>query len=96
MHRFEQLGGPPFDPNLAMAIAASLERHAVHPIAEALTALAAIKKFKLLPVENFRSIAGYGLMELLLPIPPSSANANSFRKNLNDPFPPADQMATYL
>ncbi|HEX4839971.1 MAG TPA: cation-translocating P-type ATPase [Rhabdochlamydiaceae bacterium] len=96
----EQLSGPPLDPTLAIAIAASLERHAVHPIAEALTTFAETKKIRVLPVENFRSIAGYGV-EGTVSSPTSSYPAiigqrEFIQEKSQVALPPADQMATYL
>lgn len=45
----------------ALNVAFSMERNAVHPIAKAILAYCTEKKCKLLPMENFRAIAGYGL-----------------------------------
>jgi heavy metal translocating P-type ATPase len=92
----EQLSGPPLEQNLAIAIAASLERHAVHPIAEALTAFAETKKIQILPVENFRSIAGYGLEGTIASHPASIGQREFIQEKSQASLPPADQMATYL
>jgi Zn2+/Cd2+-exporting ATPase len=92
----EQLSGPHLDPNLAIAIAASLERHAVHPIAEALTAFAEAKKIQILPVENFRSIAGYGLEGTVASHPAIIGQREFIQEKSQATLPPADQMATYL
>jgi len=92
----EQLSGPPLDQNLAIAIAASLERHAVHPIAEALTAFAEAKKIQILPVENFRSIAGYGLEGTVSSHPAIIGQREFIQEKSQASLPPADQMATYL
>ena len=92
----EQLSGPSLDQNLAIAIAASLERHAVHPIAEALTAFAETKKIQILPVENFRSIAGYGLEGTVASHPAIIGQREFIQEKSQVTLPPADQMATYL
>ncbi len=49
------------DQNLAIQIAASLEKHATHPIAKALVSIGSEKKLPLLQINDFNSIAGYGL-----------------------------------
>ncbi len=92
----EQLSGPPLEQNLAIAIAASLERHAVHPIAEALTAFAETRKIQILPVENFRSIAGYGLEGIVSSYPATIGQREFIQEKSQASLPPADQMATYL
>jgi P-type E1-E2 ATPase len=92
----EQLSGPPLDQNLAIAIAASLERHAVHPIAEALTAFAHQRHVQILPVENFRSIAGYGLEGTVASHPAIIGQREFIQEKAQAKLPPADQMATYL
>ncbi len=55
----QQVAGPSFALDQAIAIAATLERHAVHPIAKALVAYGA--KFPLLKLDQFKSSAGFGL-----------------------------------
>ncbi len=45
----------------ALAIAASLEQGAKHPIANAITEAAQEKKLSLLPIENLKVIPGYGV-----------------------------------
>ncbi|MES2344498.1 MAG: cation-translocating P-type ATPase [Chlamydiota bacterium] len=50
-----------FDPNTALAIAAGLERHAVHPVAEAICGLAQEKQILPSPIDDFKSVPGYGL-----------------------------------
>lgn len=51
--------GPPME--RAIAIAAGLEKHAVHPIGEAIQALAAEKKIPPAEITDFKSVPGYGL-----------------------------------
>ena len=57
----EQIGGPPLDVKRALAIASSLERHAVHPIAEAIIHHAQNQGIDFLSVVNFKAIPGFGL-----------------------------------
>ncbi|NGX37336.1 MAG: putative cadmium-transporting ATPase, partial [Chlamydiae bacterium] len=45
----------------AVAIAAGLEKHAVHPIAEAITNLASEKQITPTEITDFKSVPGYGL-----------------------------------
>jgi heavy metal translocating P-type ATPase len=92
----QQLSGPPLDLNLAIAIAASLERHAVHPIAEALTVFAESLQIQILPVENFRSIAGYGLEGTVSSHPAVIGQREFIQEKSQVSLPSADQMATYL
>lgn len=51
--------GPPIDH--AIAVAAGLEKHAVHPIGAAILNLAATKKISPLEITDFKSVPGYGL-----------------------------------
>lgn len=51
--------GPPIE--YAIAVAAGLEKHAVHPIGEAILNLAAEKKISPLEITDFKSVPGYGL-----------------------------------
>lgn len=92
----EQLAGPSFDPDLALAIAASLERHAVHPIAEAVTGYATSRRIQLLPVENFHSIAGYGLEGTVASYPAIIGQHQFIEEKSKVSLPPTEQMATYL
>jgi Zn2+/Cd2+-exporting ATPase len=93
---FQQLAGPPLDPDVALAIAASLEKHAVHPIAEAVTALAAAKKISPLPVDNFHSVAGYGLSGTVASQDAFIGHRDFIQENSGIVVPHSDQMATYL
>jgi P-type E1-E2 ATPase len=52
---------PEADINHALAIAAGLERHAVHPMAEAICLLAQEKQIPPSPIDDFKAVAGYGL-----------------------------------
>ncbi len=52
-------GGIPVE--RAIAIAAGLEKHAVHPIGEAILNLAAERKIAPLEIAEFKSVPGYGL-----------------------------------
>jgi Zn2+/Cd2+-exporting ATPase len=51
----------PHDLDKALSIAASLERHSSHPVAEAICSLAKSKGLPILPVEGFRAVPGYGV-----------------------------------
>ncbi len=46
---------------VALGIAHALERNAVHPIAEAINAYAALHKIRPYPISNFKSVPGFGL-----------------------------------
>jgi Zn2+/Cd2+-exporting ATPase len=46
---------------IAISIAAGLEKHAVHPIAEAIERCAQAKKIAPHPIDQFKNVAGYGL-----------------------------------
>lgn len=50
-----------FSPEIAIAVAAGLEQHAVHPIGEAITAHATSNSISSIKIEDFKSIPGYGL-----------------------------------
>ncbi len=96
--RVQQLLGPSFDLRLAISIAASLERHAVHPIAEAITSYAESEQIQTLPVTDFRALAGYGLEGTVDSRPAFIGHIDFIRQKTIFPeqIPPAEQMATYL
>ena len=50
-----------YDPKIVLSIAAALERHAVHPIAEAITDYAKGQGAAPFEIEDFRSVPGHGL-----------------------------------
>ncbi len=50
-----------YDPQTVLSIASALERHAVHPIAEAITAYAQAQGAAPFEIEDFRSVPGHGL-----------------------------------
>ena len=50
-----------YDPQTVLSIASALERHAVHPIAEAITAYAESQGASPFEIEEFRSVPGNGL-----------------------------------
>jgi Zn2+/Cd2+-exporting ATPase len=50
-----------YDLNTILGIAASLERHAVHPIAEAIVAHAVLKKAPLVTIDGFKLVPGFGV-----------------------------------
>ncbi|MBS0648226.1 MAG: cadmium-translocating P-type ATPase [Verrucomicrobia bacterium] len=92
----QQIAGSPLDSSLAIAIAASLERHAVHPIAEALTDYAKSKNIQTLPVENFRSIAGYGLEGTIGSHPAVIGQKEFIQEKSQEKIPLTETIATYL
>lgn len=49
------------EPDIALGIAASVEKHVVHPIANAVMDFAQKKGLRLIDVENFQSVAGFGV-----------------------------------
>jgi heavy metal translocating P-type ATPase len=87
---YEHLFGPPNDQ--AVAIAASLEKHAHHPIAEAILELKAPQ----LPVENFRAIPGYGLSGVVAGKQAFIGHRDFIEKEAKQPIPFSEKMATYL
>jgi Cd2+/Zn2+-exporting ATPase len=58
---FARLSGSSYSEELALSIASSLERHAVHPIADALIHFAESKGVAAHPLQNFRATSGSGL-----------------------------------
>jgi len=52
---------PKFTIDQALSIAASLERHVTHPMAEAICTFANEKRVKPAAITNFQSVAGFGL-----------------------------------
>lgn len=90
----EQLAGPPFDLQKAVSIAASLERHAVHPIAKALVSYG--EKLPLLKLGQFKASAGFGL-EAIIDNTPVAIGHREFiltKKDLS--IPPSSGLAAYL
>ncbi len=57
----QPIGSTQITSDEALAIAASLERQVVHPIASAICKLAASKQLPLIELDQFRAIPGYGL-----------------------------------
>jgi Cd2+/Zn2+-exporting ATPase len=57
----EPIGAVTISTNRALAIAAALERHVVHPIASSITRLAQSRYLSLPEIHNFKAIAGSGL-----------------------------------
>ncbi|HEY4255553.1 MAG TPA: heavy metal translocating P-type ATPase [Chlamydiales bacterium] len=53
-------------PSQALSVAASLERHVVHPIALAITKLHAEQKLSFVELKEFKATPGYGLEALLM------------------------------
>lgn len=57
----DPLSNAQYPSDFALSIAAGLEHHAVHPIGEAITRLAQEKNLSLTHIDNFKSVAGFGL-----------------------------------
>lgn len=57
----EALNPSPCDEKTALSVAYALEHNAVHPIAEAIISFAKQKQLSPFPLEDFKSIPGYGL-----------------------------------
>ena len=95
---FEQIAGPHFDPTTAILVAATLERHATHPIAEALVLYAQKRSISPTPIENFKSIAGSGLEGMILGHFASIGHKDFILTRMSTPptLPPASQLVTYL
>ncbi len=95
---FEQIAGPSFNPDTAISIAATLERHAVHPIAEALVLYAQKRNLPSSSIEHFKSIAGSGLEGVVLNYPSFIGSQDFiFTKMKNPPpIPSSSQLVTYL
>src|SRR5579859_7173200 len=59
--RIEAASGAPVEPDRALALAAAVERHSLHPIAKALVDEAHARAFPILPVRDVVEIAGEGI-----------------------------------
>ena len=72
----------------ALAVAAALERHVVHPIASAITRLATEKKAAVLELANVKTIPGYGLEGVLRdrPIPVAIGLVDYITKKIERPI----------
>jgi Cd2+/Zn2+-exporting ATPase len=92
----DQVSGPPFDRDLAIAIAATLERHAVHPIAEAITTYAHKLGLLILDVVGFKSSAGFGLEGVVASFPTAIGHRDFILQKQKIDIPPADKLTTYL
>ena len=57
----DSLNDSPISPDIALAVAAGLEKHAVHPISEAIMKMASEKNTSPAPITDFNSVPGYGL-----------------------------------
>lgn len=61
---FEAISSHASDTQAALAIAASIEQHVVHPIADAMLLHAKEKNAGSVPIEDFKSVAGSGVQAL--------------------------------
>ncbi len=95
---FEQIAGPPFNSDKAIAIAATLERHAVHPIAEALVLYAQKRNIAPIPIEDFKSISGSGLEGTVLNFKTAIGHRDFILTKMANPptLSHASQLVTYL
>lgn len=94
----EKLSEASFDLNFATSIAATLERHAVHPIAEAVTTYAHQKKLPILSVTDFKATAGFGLEGVVGSYPAFIGHRDFILQKAQKSItiPPTDKLATYL
>jgi Cd2+/Zn2+-exporting ATPase len=94
----KQLYGLGLDPDKALFFAASLERNAVHPIAKALVSFAKKKNISLKPMEEFHSIAGYGLEGKIGNDKVAIGHRDFIQQKVGASFflPEAQAMSTYL
>jgi heavy metal translocating P-type ATPase len=91
-------------PDVALQVAASLERHAVHPIAEAICRLAEEREIPPLPLDSFRAVPGFGL-EATLSLDGRSTAAtighaafisSKLPAQLQEPLQEAGQLSAFL
>ncbi len=94
----KQLYGPLIDPDQALFFAASLERNAVHPIAKALSDRAKQKNISLKPVDEFQSIAGFGLEGKIGHERAAIGHRDFIQQKIGSSFtlPQIETMSTYL
>lgn len=94
--KIEHIFGPFIETSKALSIAASLEKHAVHPIAEAIVDLAKSQKIELLKVEKFRAVPGYGLEAVIQGSNTAIGHADFIQKKTDFPLKRPDQIVAYL
>lgn len=94
----EQIAGPPLDKMKAIQFAATLERHTVHPIADALCAYAQRLELPHLPLKDFRSIPGFGLEGVIENSLIYIGHAEFIRQKMGSDvsIPLTDKLAAYL
>lgn len=92
----EQIAGPAFDHDLAIAIAATLERHAVHPIAEAVTTYSQKLGLLILPIDQFKSVPGFGLEGIVASFFAAIGHRDFIQSKKKIKIPAADKLTTYL
>jgi heavy metal translocating P-type ATPase len=91
-----QIAGPPLDPIQALSYAASLERHATHPIAKALVSFAASKNAPLLSPQNLHSISGLGLEATIDTHSTAIGHHDFIQQKTSFTLPSAQKISTYL
>ncbi len=90
----EQIAGPPYDTTQAIAIAATLERNAVHPIAKALVAYG--EKLPLLKLEKFKASAGFGLEGIIDNTPVTIGHREFILSKKELAIAPSQGLSAYL
>jgi len=73
------------DENKLIQLAASLENHSEHPLADAIVSNAKTKKIELLSVENFKTIEGQGVTGTINQQNISLGNLSFIKKQINSP-----------
>ncbi len=96
LSKISQIGGPFLSHQQALSIAASLEKHAHHPIGSAILKAAEIAGAPLLPVESFQTLPGYGLEGVVEGKETRIGNIRWIEKKTALPFPETETTTTYL
>jgi len=93
-----QVSGPLLDASLAVGIAAALEKHAVHPIAEAISAYSERLGIKPVEVIDFHSKPGFGLEGTVASFHARIGHWEFISSHLKEPptIQPSDTLTTYL
>lgn len=92
----EQISGAPLDLKEAIGVAAALERHAVHPIAEAITSFAHSQGISMASLSDFNAVAGYGLEGVIEGKAVAIGHKNFIEEKAQTTLPAAEKMTTYL
>jgi Zn2+/Cd2+-exporting ATPase len=92
----EHVTGPITDKKRALSVAASLERHAVHPISRAIVAKAKSQNIEILPVEKFIAIPGSGLEGVVDSVPSAIGHLQFIQGKTAFTFSQSGFIASYL